>query len=150
MAGRSIDTALHCVVNKIEKAFSVKEYALGLFLDIEGAFDKVNLDVIHKALVEFGVELSITGWTKFMLGHRRIQVENGRHPISASVRQGCPQGGVLSPLIWSLVVNSLLVRLNSEGYFTVGYADDIVILVIGKHLNTITEVAQQALSVCER
>ena len=31
--------------------------------------------------------------------------------------RGCPQGGVLSPLPWSLVVDGLLKELTEEGYY---------------------------------
>jgi hypothetical protein len=40
-----------------------------------------------------------------------------------SVTRGCPQGGVLSPLLWGLVVDNFLWELNDSGYYTVGYAD---------------------------
>jgi len=44
MARKSTDTALHVLVGKIEKALYNKEYALGVFLDIEGAFNKASTD----------------------------------------------------------------------------------------------------------
>lgn len=37
-----------------------------------------------------------------------------------------PQGGVLSPLLWSFVINEVLYKLNDLKYFTIGYADNIV------------------------
>ncbi len=40
----------------------------------------------------------------------------------------CPQGGVLSHLLLSLVVDDLLELLTSNGIRCQGYADDIVIL----------------------
>ena len=39
--------------------------------------------------------------------------------------------GILSPLLWSLVVNELI-GLNENGHYTLGYADDIAILICGK------------------
>ena len=39
---------------------------------------------------------------------------------------------MLSPLLWSLVVDDLLERLTSNGIRCQGYADDIVILARGK------------------
>jgi hypothetical protein len=36
--------------------------------------------------------------------------------------------GILSPLLWSLVVNELI-GLNENGHYTLGYADDIAILI---------------------
>ena len=49
MAGKSTDTALHVLVGKIEKALYNKEYALSVFLDIEGAF---NNECIHRLPLE--------------------------------------------------------------------------------------------------
>jgi hypothetical protein len=39
-----------------------------------------------------------------------------------------PAGGVLSLVVWSLVVNELLVELNGFGCNAMGYADDIASL----------------------
>jgi hypothetical protein len=55
------------------------------------------------------------------------------------------QGGVLSPLLWSLVVDVLIWGLNSNGSYTVGYADDIVILINRKFPHTVSEVLQTTL-----
>jgi hypothetical protein len=73
--------------------------------------------------------------------------------LRASVARGCPQEAVLSLLLWSLVVDEFWV-LNNDGYYTVGYADDIAILINGKSLQTVSEVLQTALFTvqqwCER
>jgi hypothetical protein len=53
--------------------------------------------------------------------------------------------GVLSLLLWRLVVDYLLWELKSNGYHTVGYADDIAILSNGKFTHTVSEVLQPAL-----
>jgi len=55
LAGKSTDTALHNFVSKIERAAHDKQYALGVFLDIEGAFnDKYNIANTTKLLHCFG------------------------------------------------------------------------------------------------
>jgi hypothetical protein len=64
--------------------------------------------------------------------------------------QRMPAGGVLSPLLWSLVVDELLWELNSNGYYTVGYADDIAILINGKFPYTGSEVLQTALCTVQK
>jgi hypothetical protein len=50
------------------------------------------------------------------------------------------------PLLWSLVVDELVGGLNGIGYYTLGYADDIAILIHGKFPNTVSELQQEALS----
>jgi len=48
------------------------------------------------------------------------------------VSRGCPQGGVLSPLLWCLIVDDMMARLNWSGVSTLNYADDICLLVVGE------------------
>jgi Reverse transcriptase (RNA-dependent DNA polymerase). len=43
-----------------------------------------------------------------------------------------PQRGVLLPLLWCLIVDDLIARLNRGGIYTQGYTDDICLLVVGK------------------
>jgi hypothetical protein len=70
------------------------------------------------------------------------------------VAGGCLQGGVLSPLLWGLVVDDLLWELNDSGHYTVGYADDMAILINEKFPQTVSEVLQTVLCTaqqwCER
>jgi retron-type reverse transcriptase len=70
--------------------------------------------------------------------------------LRVSTAKGCPQGGVLSPLLWSLAVDELLRELNDSGYYTVGYADDIAILINGKFPQTVSEVLQTVQQWCKR
>jgi hypothetical protein len=58
-----------------------------------------------------------------MLESMNISATLSGETLGASAARGCPQGGVLS-LLWSLVVDDLISGLNSNGYYTVGYADD--------------------------
>jgi hypothetical protein len=89
-----------------------------------------------------------------MLESRNISATLSGDTLRATAARGCPQGGVLSPLLWSLVVDDLLWGLNNNGYYTVGYADDIAILINGKFPQTVSEVLQTALCTvqqwCER
>ncbi|MVN24506.1 hypothetical protein GO639_04905 [Staphylococcus aureus] len=47
--------------------------------------------------------------------------------IRFRVNIGCPQGGVLSPLLWSLLMNSLLDALDRRRVELQAYADDLII-----------------------
>jgi hypothetical protein len=53
--------------------------------------------------------------------------------------KGCPQGGVLSPLLWCLVVNDFLDLLQKEGFMFNDCADDIAIFVSGTLLNSLRD-----------
>jgi hypothetical protein len=43
----------------------------------------------------------------------------------------------------------MLATLNNQGYYTQGYADDIVILILRKHANTLSELMQRALDIVD-
>ncbi|XP_036341061.1 uncharacterized protein LOC118750446 [Rhagoletis pomonella] len=63
--------------------------------------------------------------------------------------RGTPQGGVLSPLLWNLTVNTLLSQLQSTGCQVVAYADDLALTAVGKHPQILCDLVQGALGVVE-
>jgi len=125
---RSCITALHNLV------MAIKEIALAAFMDIEGAFANKH-----------GVDVSITKWINSMLQSRIIRANLLSEVREITATRGCPQGGVLSPLLWSLVVDELLTKLTQEGYYIQSYADDIAIVVFGKFPNTVTDLMNRGL-----
>ena len=147
--GKSTETALHSVVGKIEQALSCKLLCLGTFIDIEGAFDRTNFNSINDALVSHGVDTALIGWITNMLKYRTIRFAGDATQRATAVK-GCPQGGVLSPLLWNMVVNGLISTLNANYFFTVGYADDLAILITGNFANTICDLTQSALHIVDK
>ena len=75
-----------------------------------------------------------------MLGNRKIIATLTGEILEGSVARGCPKGGVLLLLLWSLVADELTEGLNENCYNTRGYADDIAILVSGKFQYTVPEL----------
>jgi hypothetical protein len=82
-----------------------------------------------------------------MLSNHMVRAEIRGVSSTMMVRRGCPQGGVLSPFLWNMVINSLLGRLNNESLGAQEFADDIAIVINGKFLITIYEFMQKALSI---
>jgi hypothetical protein len=122
---------------------------LGVFLDIEGAFNNTSYDSMCAALVIHGVDYTIIRWVKATLEGRRAIATLGSLSRSVAVSRGCLQGGVLSPLLWCLVVDELLARLSGGGLYAQGYMDDISLLVVGKFPNTVSGLIQWALCTVE-
>ena len=122
---------------------------MGIFLDIEGAFNNTSYDSMCAALARRGVDHTIVRWVKATLEGRQATATLGSLSRSVAVSRGCPQGGVLSPLLWCLVVDELLARLNGGGVYAQGYADDICLLAMGKFPNTVPGLIQWALGTVE-
>jgi hypothetical protein len=120
---------------------------LGAFLDFEGAFVNTSFKTIITAARERGLEESCCRWIGSMLGCRLVHVSLMGSNLTDKVTGGCTQGGVLSPLLWNLFVDRLVIVINDLGFRTFGYADDIVIIVQGKFAHTVRELLQTALNV---
>jgi hypothetical protein len=123
---------------------------LGAFLNIEGAFNNISFHVIITAARERGLEETCCRWVGSMLESRLVHTSLMGSNMTDTVIGGCLQGGVLSPLLWNLVVDRLLAVTNDLGFSTFGYADDIVIIVQDKYAHTVREIMQEALNMVVR
>ena len=65
-----------------------------------------------------------------------------------AVSRGCPQGSVLSPLLWCLVVNDLLTRLSRGGFLSKD-TQMTCLLAVGKFPSTVSGLVQWAVSTVE-
>lgn len=148
-AGRSTESALHELVRVVEKELFSGGIAMATFMDIEGAFDKICFGRLRQALTERNVNPMIVNWVDGMLRNRAVNMQNGRVKVRGRVSRGCPQGGVLSPTLWNVTVDSLLTRLDESGIHTIGYADDIALVVCGKFIDTISDIMKGALGMVE-
>ena len=148
-AGRSTETALRKKVNLIKDQLNLKGFAIGTFMDIEGAFNHTSSEVIRRAMIRQEIPIAVVDWTCHMLGNRNITITKGNTTLRGIVESGYPQGGVLSPLLWNLVVDELLHLLTDQGCHPIGYADDILVIVRGMHLDALMGVMQQTLQVVD-
>ena len=71
------------------------------FADIEEAFNNVTFSAIETALKDSGLPASLIRWISFMLRNRTLVTDLYGVSVTAESQGGCPQGGVLSPLIWN-------------------------------------------------
>lgn len=82
-----------------------------------------------------------------MLESRQISSTLGGELLTITAVKGCPQGGVLSPLLWAIVIDELLYLLNSKKYHSIGYADDIVVIITDTDINIIRDLMQRAIRI---
>lgn len=102
-AGKSVETALHQLVVRVEKALDQQEIALRVFLDIEGAFDNTSYDSMCSALTRHGVDQTIVPWIRATLEGRLATAALGGVSRSVAVSRGCPQGGFYHPSYGALL-----------------------------------------------
>lgn len=61
-----------------------------------------------------------------IVGKQKAPINNGRLSPERDSQFWIDQGGVLSSLLWSLVVDELMRLLTEVEYHAIGYADDIL------------------------
>jgi len=94
-----------------------------LLWDLSSAFDTIDIDVFCEKLVLFGVAHNSVSWFRSFLTNRKQIVEVGKggsKPIYVST--GCPQGSLLSPLIFLIYIADMELWVNHASVR--GYADD--------------------------
>ena len=127
--GASTETALHKILHKIEKTIINLGLALGTFLDVEGAFDNVTFSAIEKALHRKCESPVVIKWIMDLIRNRSTTVELNGHIRTIRIVKGCPQGGILSPFLWNLVVDSFLSFTKDKIPCDLqGFADDLALL----------------------
>ena len=76
-AGKSTESTLHQLVNRIEKVLDAGQYALGVFFDIQGAFDNTSLVSVRRALRDHKVSFAIQQWISALPDHCKVGVQVG-------------------------------------------------------------------------
>jgi Reverse transcriptase (RNA-dependent DNA polymerase) len=145
-AGKSTVSALHHLVRKVENVIRHKEVTLTAFIDIEGAFDNTGFESIRPAAKRRQIEPETVEWIIAILENRIFTTQLGQDQITIKTTRGSPQGGVLSPLLSSLVINELLTELTVQGYEVIGFADDLVIMIRGNGDSILSNCLQSALN----
>jgi hypothetical protein len=138
------------------KQWKTGKLTLGAFLDNEGVFDSTSFYIIIEDAKWHGLgdmirsigELALCWVAGKLKPHLQEKLWKGLWS------GGCPQEGVLLPLLWNLVVYKLIRGLKENGCYTLGYADDIATIIHRKFLNTTSELLPDTLSMvqqwCER
>ena len=145
--GHSTESAALHVINKIEIAFEQNKYAIGTFIDISGAFDRVSGDAIIQSMLERGVSDQIILWYQHYIKNRISSLTVQNTSKTKTISEGCPQGRCLSTLAWNIVFNKLLEKLKHWNVTITGFADDAALIAIGDHLGPIIKQLNMALKI---
>ncbi|KAF0751787.1 Reverse transcriptase domain-containing protein [Aphis craccivora] len=95
-----------------------------IVIDFKKAFDRVNHELLIHELERLGLGYPLLGWFKsYNTGRKQFIRVAGVSSCIIDIPSGVPQGGHLSPLLFSLFINSLSQHLNRAKCLL--FADDI-------------------------
>lgn len=132
---------IHCtfVVNEIIQYYLNNDSNVYVtLLDASRAFDRVNYVKLFRVLVKRKLCPIVTRFLLMLYTNQSIRVQWGSYISTLCiVSNGVKQGGVMSPILFTIYIDELLNRLRSEqlgchiGHIfsgALGYADDVILL----------------------
>jgi ribonuclease HI len=127
--GRSTADHLVKLTHHIKKQFSRRKSTLATFFDVKKAYDRVwHAKLLHK-IKKVGIQGLMYDYLRNFLSDRTICARVGCvYSTIKKVDIGIPQGAVIAPLLFSLLVHDLP-KIFSKQTNIVQYADDIAIWI---------------------
>ncbi|XP_050705387.1 uncharacterized protein LOC126990784 [Eriocheir sinensis] len=124
--------------------------AVVVFLDLEKAFELASTPAILSTQAAKGVHGRLLSWVGDYLQGRTTSVRyQGTTSGVQSFDNGTPQGGILSPLLFNLLVEHLVALHTNEQVRVLSYADDIAIVASGsRHVSRARAMLRRLLDSC--
>lgn len=107
----------------------IEKHSLVVLLDITGAFDNLNWELLFHDLSRLGCSEGLCTITKSYLCNRTASLTLGGSTCTVKLTRGCPQGSIFGPVLWNVSMERLLLS-NFPIYSAIqAYADDIAVSV---------------------
>lgn len=134
---KSINTAVIQFCDFITKNWEENNNVIGIYLDIEKAFDSLNWKILINKLNALNIKQDAQKWIKSYLTNRKQQVEIGyiKNNIELKTKsklqdmtQGIPQGSILGPLLF--IIYEQFSENLPKGMDCIIFADDTTVLIL--------------------
>ena len=142
--GHSTSHAVIALTECIRESLDKNEFAAGVFIDLQKAFDTVDHKILLDKLNYYGIRGTTNNLLKSYLENRFQSVNIDNHNSSKIlIKHGVPQGSVLGPLLFLVYINDLHVAIKHSKTFH--FADDTSLLFQSKSLKTINKSINEGL-----
>ena len=97
--------------------------------DFSKAFDLVSHQIVCNKLKPYDINPYVINWiTNFLIDRKQRVVVDGVTTKFTAIDKGVPQGTVLGPVLFSIIVNNIN-AVNPETNLLIKYADDITLSI---------------------
>lgn len=141
----STSHALIQITEKIKRCIDSGNYACGIFVDLQKAFDTVEHTILLKKLEFYGIRGLANDLLRSYLQDRSQQVQINRTlSKTIPISHGVPQGSVLGPLLFLIYINDLHKVISHSEVFH--FADDTSLLYENSSLKKLNKNVNHDLS----
>ena len=109
---RNTETSTSNVVNYTGKIKNNNLHAIGVFLDIQAAFETMKPKKIRTEQLKYGADKNLSSWYFNYITHRNMYLQIKGVSKGVTCKDGFPQGGVYSDKFWIVVFNEAIQMIN--------------------------------------
>lgn len=131
------------LVTRVQTGFSNNQFTLACFLDIENAYNNIDITTLLFNLDKLGVGSKICKYLWTFLKERHLSVQVSNIVLTRSTSQGIAQGDPLSPLLFNIA--TLHICKQIPNVMISQYADDYALYVTSENVNDASDILQSAL-----
>ena len=133
---RNTEDQVTLLTQEIENGFQQKMKTLAVFVDLTSAFDKVWKDALLLKLLKKHINGNMFSWIENFLFQRTAKVKmDSIYSNVVKLREGVPQGGVISPTLFIIFIDDITEKLNSHISRAL-HADDLAVWTASENFTT--------------
>lgn len=140
--GKGTLDAVSQLVTDIQCSFTNNSYLACLFVDIKGAYDSVDLNILTEKMLSLNIGTRASASILQLFQNRKIFIRDQNNKIHGArwISQGIPQGAVLSPILFNIYTHDIH-KLLGETFKSIQYADDFCFYTVQSSFSScITEM----------
>lgn len=130
-------------VEAVQKAVSTtkEKWCVLITLDIKNAFNSATWSYIIRELKNKQISQYLINIMESYFTERKLKVSG----VLKDMKMGVPQGSVLGPILWNIFYDGILELDLGQNVTTIGFADDLAILIKNKQEKYLVLNANEAL-----
>ena len=138
-AGHSTIQPVIQFLDKVYNAMNNDKFTLSVFIDLTKAFDTCDTDILLEKLKYYGFRGISNYWFRnYLTGRMQYTSVNNVNSSLNELKCGVPQGSVLGPILFLLLINDLP---NATNMFSILFADDTTLQLSSSNIVSLYEQA---------
>lgn len=122
--GKSTTDNILALWSDVQVAFHAGSYVASIFLDIKGAFDNVNIDILYSILIKMNIPERFCCIIYNLFSNKKLIIKTDNSNIEFYSYTGLSQGTILAPLLFDIYINFIFKNI-ANNVSSLAYADDI-------------------------